>query len=277
MQLLSFQAEARAPLWPWVAAAMILHATETGQGSPIALLHGLFGAGRSLGPVQRRLAGSFRVIALDLRNHGTSPHAFGMDYPAMATDVAETLAARAALPASLLGHSMGGKVAMRLALERGELVRALVVADIAPVPYPPHHRDLLAAMQELALSPGLTRAAADAAIAGAVPDARVRGFLLQNLLVGANPSWRIGLSEIAAAMPALEDFPELPAARYAGPALFVAGGRSDYLRPELHSRIRTLFPQALFATLTNAGHWLHADDPAGFLAVVAPFLSASTR
>lgn len=256
---------------------MILHATETGHGLPLALLHGLFGAGRSLGLVQRRLAGSFRVIALDLRNHGASPHAFGMDYPAMAADVAETLAARAALPAYLLGHSMGGKVAMRLALEPGELVRALVVADIAPVPYPPHHRDLLAAMQGLALPPGLTRAAADAALAGAVPDARVRGFLLQNLVVGANPSWRVGLAEIAAAMPALEDFPLLPGARYAGPALFVAGGRSDYVRPEFRSLIRALFPQARFATLPRAGHWLHADDPAGFLALVVPFLSASLR
>ncbi len=253
---------------------MILHATETGRGPPLVLLHGLFGAGRNLGLVQRRLSGAFRVLAVDLRNHGASPHAAGMDYAVMAADVAETLAAREALPAALLGHSMGGKVAMRLALERAALVRALVVADIAPVPYPPHHRDLLAAMQLLALSPGLTRAAADAAMATSVPDPRVRGFLLQNLLIGENPSWRIGLAEIAASMPALEDFPPLPGARYAGPALFVAGGRSDYLAPEHHSLILSLFPEARFATVPSAGHWLHADDPEGFLALVVPFLTA---
>ena len=252
---------------------MILHAAEAGHGPPLALLHGLFGAGRNLGFVQRRLSGAFRVLAIDLRNHGASPHAAAMDYASMAADVAEMLAAREALPAALLGHSMGGKVAMRLALEQAGRVRALVVADIASVSYPPHHRDLLQAMQRLTLIPGLTRTAADAALAGSVPDPRVRGFLLQNLIVGQNPSWRIGLAEIAAAMPALEDFPPLPGACYAGPALFVAGGRSDYLTAAHRPLIVSLFPQARFAVLPDAGHWLHADDPEGFLAAVVPFLS----
>lgn len=254
---------------------MILHAAEEGHGPPLALLHGLFGAGRNLGLLQRRLAGKLRVLALDLPNHGASPHALPMDYATMAADVAETLAARAALPAMLLGHSMGGKVAMRLALERSGAVRALVVADIAPLPYPPHHRDLLAAMLDLDLSAGISRSAADAAIAKVVPDPRVRGFLLQNLITGSSPSWRFGLAEIAAAMPALEDFPPLPGAHYLGPALFVAGGRSDYLSAEHQKLIRTLFPAARFATLATAGHWLHADDPEGFLAVVTPFLMAA--
>ncbi|MGH7107335.1 MAG: alpha/beta fold hydrolase [Acetobacteraceae bacterium] len=254
---------------------MILHATEAGRGPSLALLHGLFGAGRNLGLLQRRLADRFRVLALDLRNHGASPHAAPMDYPLMAGDVAETLAVCGALPAALLGPSMGGKVAMRLALERPDAVRRLVVADIAPVPYPPHHRDLMAALERLELSPGLTRAEADAAMAATVPDPRVRGFLLQNLVIGQNPSWRIGLAEIAAAMPALEDFPALSGASYAGPTLFIAGGRSDYLRPGQRPMIRTLFPEARFASLPEAGHWLHADDPEGFLALVAPFLAAA--
>ncbi len=255
---------------------MILHATESGQGPALCLLHGLFGSGRNLGAVQRRLSANFRVLALDLRNHGASPHAPVMHYAAMAADVAATLAARAALPAVLLGHSMGGKVAMRLALDEPPAVTALVSADIAPVAYPPHHRGLLAAMQALALSPGLTRARADAALAVSVPDSRVRGFLLQNLSTGENPFWRLGLAEIAASMPALEDFPPLPGARYAGPALFIGGGRSDYLRAEHHALIRSLFPAARFATLPGAGHWLHADDPEGFLALVAPFLAEVT-
>ncbi|MGH7102458.1 MAG: alpha/beta fold hydrolase [Acetobacteraceae bacterium] len=254
---------------------MILHATEAGSGPSLALLHGLFGVGRNLGLIQRRLADRFRVLALDLRNHGASPHAAPMDYPTMAGDVAETLAERGALPAALLGHSMGGKVAMRLALERPDAVSRLVVADIAPVAYPPHHRGLLAALERLELSPALTRAQADAAMAAAVPDPRVRGFLLQNLVIGQNPSWRIGLAEIAAAMPALEDFPALPGTSYAGPTLFIAGGRSDYLRPAQRPMIRTLFPEARFASLPEAAHWLHADDPEGFLALVAPFLVAA--
>lgn len=255
---------------------MILHATEAGSGPPLALLHGLFGAGRNLGLVQRRLADRFRVLALDLRNHGASPHSGQMDYPTMAGDVAETLAGRGALPAALLGHSMGGKVAMRLALERPGAVSRLVVADIAPVAYPPQHRHLLAALQRLELSPGLARAEADANLAKSVPDSRVRGFLLQNLITGQHPRWQIGLAEIAAAMPALEDFPALPGASYGGPALFVAGGRSNYLRTDQWTLIRTLFPKAELATLPLAGHWLHADEPKEFLALVEAFLGAVT-
>ena len=251
---------------------MILAAREAGGGPPLCLLHGLFGAARNFGALQRRFAAQFRVIALDLRNHGASPHAPGMSYGTMAEDVRETLAAMDALPAMILGHSMGGKVTMRLALERAEDVRALVAADIAPVPYPPHHREMAAAMLALPLTPGLTRAGADAALAAAVPEPEMRGFLLQNLITGENPSWRNGLAEIAAAMPDIVDFPVPPGARYEGPTLFVAGARSDYIRPEHRPIIRALFPAARFATVPNAGHWLHADNLEGLIAVVEPFL-----
>ena len=253
---------------------MILAAREAGSGSAICLLHGLFGAARNFGAMQRRLATRFRVIALDLRNHGASSHAEGMSYIGMAEDVRETLAALGALPAMILGHSMGGKVAMRLALAHEEAVRALVVADIAPVPYPPHHREMTAAMLSLPLGLGLTRQTADAALAPSVPDPQLRGFLLQNLIVGEKPSWRNGLAEIAGAMAEIEDFPLLPGERYEGPALFVAGERSDYIRPEHHAVIRALFPKAGFATVPGAGHWLHADNPEGLLAVIEPFFTA---
>ncbi|HWA80494.1 MAG TPA: alpha/beta fold hydrolase, partial [Acetobacteraceae bacterium] len=163
---------------------MILAAREAGHGPTLCLLHGLFGAARNFGALQRRLAARFRVIALDLRNHGASPHAQGMTYMGMAEDVRETLAAMAALPAMVLGHSMGGKAAMRLALAQPGAVRALVVADIAPVPYPPHHREIAAAMLGLPFSPGMTRQAVDAALAPSVPDPQLRGFLLQNLVIG---------------------------------------------------------------------------------------------
>jgi len=254
---------------------MILAAREAGGGPPLCLLHGLFGAARNFGALQRRLAEQFRVIALDLRNHGVSPHTPGMRYAAMAEDVRETLAGMGALPAMILGHSMGGKVAMRLALERAEAVRALVVADIAPVLYPPHHREMAAAMLALPLAPGLTRAGADAALAEAVPEPMIRGFLLQNLITGEIPSWRDGLAEIAAAMTEIEDFPVPPGARYEGPTLFVAGARSDYIRPEHRPIIRALFPAARFATVPDAGHWLHADNLEGLLAAVRPFLTSA--
>ena len=178
---------------------MILAGRELGAGPPLVLLHGLFGSAGNFGLVQRRLAARFRVIALDLRNHGDSPHAAAMGYAAMAADVRETLRARDALPARLVGHSMGGKVAMQAALAEPDAVAALVVVDIAPVQYPPGFRAYADAMSRLPLRPGLTRAEADAALAPAVPDAGVRGFLLQNLRLGGTPSWRIGLAGIAAA------------------------------------------------------------------------------
>ena len=250
---------------------MILHATESGHGAPVVLLHGLFGSARNFGTVQRALAQRFRVLALDLRNHGASPHAADMRYPTLAADVLETLAARQVLPAALVGHSMGGKAAMAAALLRPEAVGRLVVADIAPVPYQHGNAAIAAAMRAIPLSPGLTRAEADAALGAAVPEPGVRSFLLQNLSFGARPAWRIGLVEIATAMRDIEGW-EAPAGAYPGPTLFVSGARSDYLRAEDRPAIRALFPAARFVTLKNAGHWLHADDPAGFIAVLEGIL-----
>lgn len=250
---------------------MILHTVETGDGAPVVLLHGLFGSARNFGSVQRALASRFRVLALDLRNHGKSPHAADMRYATMAGDVLETLEARNALPAAVVGHSMGGKTAMAAALLRPEAVGRLVVADIAPVPYQHGNTVIAQAMQSLPLSPALTRAQADSTLAGVVPDAAVRSFLLQNLSFGTRPAWRIGLAEIAAAIPDLEGW-EKPAGAYAGPTLFVSGARSDYVRAEYRPEIRTLFPAARFVSLKNAGHWLHADNPAGFIGVLDVFL-----
>ncbi|MDJ0390030.1 alpha/beta fold hydrolase [Roseomonas sp. E05] len=255
---------------------MRLKATEAGQGAgpPLVLLHGLFGQAQNFATVQKALAATRRVIALDLRNHGQSPHDPAMDYAAMAGDVAETLAALGAAPAMVLGHSMGGKVAMALALSRPGLVERLVVADIAPVDYPPAFRPYAEAMLAMPLPPGLTRREADAALAGAVPSAAVRGFLLQNLQLDSDPpAWRMGLREIAAALPAIEAAPPLPGgAQYEGPTLVLAGEQSDYIRAEHRPLFRRLFPAARFATVKGAGHWLHAEKPEGFLAAVAAFL-----
>ena len=252
---------------------MILRAIESGDGAPVVLLHGLFGSARNFGTVQRALAQRFRVLALDLRNHGASPHAADMRYATLAADVLETLAAPQALPAAVVGHSMGGKAAMAMALLRPEAVGRLVVADIAPVPYQHGNAAIVAAMQAIPLTAGLTRAAADAALGAAVPEPGVRGFLLQNLAFGPAPAWRIGLAELAAAMSDIEGW-EAPAATFPGPTLFVSGARSDYLRAEDRPAIRALFPAARFVTLKHAGHWLHADDPAGFIAVLEGFLRA---
>lgn len=252
---------------------MILHAIDTGSGPPVALLHGLFGAARNFGAVQRGLAERFRVIALDLRNHGASPHAADASYAAMAADVLETLAALGAPQAALAGHSMGGKVAMTAALLRPEAVSRLLVADIAPVRYEPHFRTFADAMRALPLTPGLTRAQASAALAPAVPDPAMRAFLLQNLNRTSQPAWRIGLDELAAALPGIEDWDPPPGASYPGPVLVLSGARSDYVKPEHRPLFRALLPAVRFATLRDAGHWLHADQPEAFTATVAAFLA----
>ncbi|KAA2214865.1 alpha/beta fold hydrolase [Teichococcus oryzae] len=255
---------------------MRLKAVEMGQGAgeTLVLLHGLFGQAQNFASVQKVLAGSRRVLALDLRNHGDSPHAAEMDYPAMAADVLETLQDLDTGPVALLGHSMGGKVAMTLALERPDMVARLVVADIAPVAYPPAFRPYAEAMLSLPLRPGLTRREADAALAGAIPNPGVRGFLLQNLrLDGEAPRWRNGLREIAAALPVVEAAPGFPdGTRYDGPTLVLSGERSDYVLPEHRPVFRARFPAARFGKVKGAGHWLHAEKPEGFLAALAAFL-----
>jgi pimeloyl-ACP methyl ester carboxylesterase len=255
---------------------MILDATEAGSGAPVVLLHGLFGAGQNWGAIRAALAPRFRVITPDLRNHGASGRDADMTYAAMAGDVAATMDALGIPRAAVLGHSMGGKVAMALALAHPDRVARLVVADIAPVRYPPALRGYVAAMQAIPLRPGLARREADAALAATIPEAGIRAFLLQNLRFEADPpAWRLGLDQIAAAMPAIEDFSPPLGARFDGPVLVLAGERSGYIRPEHHALFRALFPAARFATVPQAGHWVHAENPSGFLALLQPFLDAA--
>lgn len=256
---------------------MLLNTVESGAGGPpLVVLHGLFGTARNWGAIARRLSARHRVLAMDLRNHGASPRAGAMDYAGMAGDVAETMEAAGAAPAAVLGHSMGGKAAMAMALTRPGLVSRLLVADIAPVPYPPRQARIVNAMRAVPLRPGLARREADAALsAEGVQDAATRAFLLQNLrFEGDAPEWRCGLDEIAAAMAEIEGFPDF-ASCYEGPALFLLGERSDYVQPEHRPRIRELFPAARFVALRGTGHWLHAEKPEEFTAVAESFFQSA--
>jgi pimeloyl-ACP methyl ester carboxylesterase len=197
-----------------------------------------------------------------------------MDYREMAEDVRATMQARGYDRFALLGHSMGGKVAMTAALEHGAAVERLIVADIAPVIYAAHHLGRVRVMRELDLANIKRRSEADAALAPAIADAAERAFLLQNLVLeDGRARWRLNLEALEREMPRLVGFPTIQAGRtYDGPSLFVAGGRSDYLRPEHEQIIRRLFPSAEIANIDNAGHWLHAEQPGAFLAVVEKFL-----
>jgi len=252
-----------------------LAAEEYGAGPPVAILHGLFGWNRNWATIARQLGASHRVIAFDLRNHGNSPWADTMSYAEMAEDVRASLVERGCGRTALIGHSMGGKAAMVAALTDREWVERLVVVDIAPVAYEPAPGAELAAMQALDLDRITRRGEADLRLAAMIPDAAERGFLLQNLIFGeGRPRWRLNLAAIEREMPAIARFPDLPAHTiYRGPALFLAGIRSPYLRAEHEPASRHLFPTAQIARIDNAGHWVHAEQPGAFLSAVERFLA----
>lgn len=239
---------------------------------PLLIAHGLFGSARNWGVIARRLSDDRQVLAVDMRNHGHSPWAASHGYEDMAGDLAQTIEALGS-PVAVLGHSMGGKAAMALALTRPELVERLIVADIAPVAYGHSQRHLIEAMRAVPLEQVERRADAEAALAAAgVGEPGLRAFLLQSLDI-ANRRWRLNLDVLDREMERITGWPDLPG-RYPGPALFLAGAQSDYVRREHRAEIARLFPRARRATLPGAGHWLHADRPREFEAAVRAFLDA---
>jgi len=239
----------------------------------VVVLHGLLGSGRNWMTVARRLSGDHLVLAPDLRNHGSSPWAESTTYAAMAWDVLALLEQRGR-PVALVGHSMGGKTAMVVALRRPDLVERLVVVDVAPVTYAHGFGDYARAMQGVDLSGVTRRAEVDVALASAVPDPGVRAFLLQNLVVEAGVArWRANLTALERDMATISSFPSIPPdRRFDGPTLFVAGGESDYVHRDQAPLVRTLFPAAQLAVIPAAGHWVHAERLDDFLAVLVPFL-----
>jgi esterase len=253
--------------------ASIVHGTPTDR-PPLVIAHGLYGSGRNWGAIARRLAETRQVVAVDMRNHGDSPRSPDHSYAAMARDLAATIAGLGG-QADLLGHSMGGKAAMVLALGEPERVRRLIIADMAPVAYGHSQLQYARAMQAVDLAAVRRRADADAALAASVPEPNLRAFFLQSLAVGpSGAAWKLNLPVLAEEMPRIMDFPEV-SGRFDGPTLFLAGGRSDYVRPEHWPRIRALFPAARHVAIPDAGHWLHAEAPDVVSATAAAFLDAA--
>lgn len=254
---------------------MRLNVIEAGQGKPLVILHGLLGSSRNWGGIATKLGESHRVLALDMPNHGASPWTEVMDYPIMAREVAHFIEEQAGGRAAVVGHSMGGKAAMTLALTRPELVEKLVVVDIAPVSYTHTFAPYIKAMRAAPLGTAERRGDIDAAMAGVIPDPRVRAFLMQNLEGGAGGyRWRPNLAVLGAAMEDLLAFPRFPEdIHYDGPALFLHGSESDYVLPQHEDVILALFPQARFLAMEGANHWVHADKPVEFTKAVADFLA----
>jgi len=249
---------------------------EEGAGSPLLILHGLFGSASNWARHARALSANHRVISVDLRNHGRSPHTARMDYLSMAADLLALLD-RLELPTvQLLGHSMGGKVAMSVALTAPERVARLLVVDIAPRRYLGNQDRVLEALQALDLMPLGSRGEADRQLAATLPDAGLRAFLLTNLVQrDGNYAWRINLPAIAAGMAYLEGFPEFAGRTFSGPTRFVAGSASDYLRGDDEAVIHALFPDAEIRYVAGAGHWVHAEQPEAFLDEARPFLTGA--
>jgi len=257
-------------------AIVRLHHREAGEGTrPLVLLHGLFGSSANWLGIARVLAPAWRVVIPDLRNHGRSFHDPDVSYPALAGDVRALLYALGLERAVLVGHSMGGKTAMWLALTAPDRVERLVVVDSAPVSYASGVAGLLQGLATLDLAVLPDRAAVDAALAAAAPDARLRNFLLQNLVRQHGAwCWRMNVPALLAGIDAITGWPEPPAgARYLGPSLFLHGGESGYVQPAHEPAIRALFPYARFRSVPGAGHWVYADRPAEFLAALRAFLA----
>ncbi len=250
------------------------HAPPGPTTAPALLIaHGLFGSARNWGAIARRLATNRAVLAVDMRNHGTSPRAPDHSYPALARDLAEVIMANGT-PMDVLGHSMGGKTAMALALLHPALVRRLIVADIAPVAYTHDQRQHIAAMRALSLDDLASRGEADRRLAATTDDAALRAFLLQSLdLKATPPRWRLNLDALESEMPKTLGWPDLPGA-FTGPTLFLTGGDSSYVRPDHRPAISAAFPAARFAKIPGAGHWLHAEKPQEFTETVRVFLDA---
>lgn len=246
-----------------------------GQGRPLVILHGLFGSATNWTSLGKALGAHYRVLAVDQRNHGSSPHSAELSYSLLAEDLRGFVTEHELGPIYLLGHSMGGKTAMEFALREPATVERLIVVDIAPRAYPPHHDEILDALGSLDLSAYTSRSALDAALAECIDDLPTRQFLLTNATRDEQGQFRWKLN-----LPAIDrNYAQLTAAIPGGrsfdsPTLFVRGARSDYIQPQDEATIRALFPQATISTIEDAGHWIHAEAPAAFAALVRAFLPA---
>lgn len=254
---------------------MKLHFREMGTGSPLIVLHGLFGLSDNWQTLAKYLSQNYKVYLVDLRNHGRSPHSPEFNHSLMAQDLLELIDDQQVQQPAIMGHSLGGKVAMHFALQHPEKVSRLIVVDIAPKSYPVHHQDIIAALKSVNLATAKTRGEIDDTLARYIPEEDVRLFLSKNLYRQENNTfaWRMNLPVIEAQIEEVgkETVADTP---FLKPTLFIKGEKSGYIKPEKDTAlIQTLFPAARIEIIKSAGHWVHAEAPEQFYRLVVDFLA----
>ncbi|WP_297778687.1 alpha/beta fold hydrolase [uncultured Roseovarius sp.] len=247
---------------------LIEHGTPT-ERPGLVIVHGLYGSARNWGVIAKRLSDSRHVVAVDMRNHGSSPWFETHSYQDMAGDLAEVIEGLTG-PYDVLGHSMGGKAAMVLAVTQPALVNRLIVADIAPIAYGHSQMQYIEAMKSVDLTRVERRSDAATQLQGMVDNPALVPFFLQALDV-AEKRWLLNLDTLAREMPKILGFPDISGA-YEGKVMFLTGAESPYVTREHRDRIKALFPAAQFAKIPGAGHWLHAEKPREFEAAVRTWL-----
>ncbi|QYY34890.1 alpha/beta fold hydrolase [Ruficoccus sp. ZRK36] len=251
-----------------------------GEGNaPLIILHGLLGSSRNWITIGKALASQYEVFALDLRNHGDSPHDSQSGFDDMAADVEDFLEQQGLKSAHILGHSLGGKVAMHLAVADPARVDSLTVVDIAPKSYPPYHIDDFEGMRALDLDALTTRKEADTFLKGPVPDFGQRQFLLTNLKRDGDGKfkWGVNLEVLYQNLDTLRQNSLPDGETYTGPTLFVLGEHSKFVRTTDHEAIRRFFPKAQIRTVADSGHNPHTEQPQAFLAIMEDFFSSLVK
>lgn len=239
----------------------------------IFIIHGLFGSLSNLANIATSLQTDYNIISVDLRNHGDSPHCDSMSYDEMANDIFELADHLAIDNFSIIGHSMGGKVAMYCALQRPDRINRLVIADIAPVKYGNNHQDVFDGLTTLIQNPIASRQAADKCLSATIENIGVRQFLLKSLFRNEGKfQLKFNLNSIMKNYPLIIDWPDINAV-FNKPVLFIKGSDSDYILEKYSPSIFRFFPHAQAKIITNTGHWLHADKPKTFNRLVLNFLA----
>lgn len=259
---------------------MTIHATQVGAtGERVVFLHGLFGQGKNFTQVAKALQPELMSLLVDLPNHGRSSWTDRVDYADMADTVADFLRADFAAegPVHLVGHSMGGKVAMVLALRHPDLIDRLVVVDITPgvSDGAGEFEHLLGSLASIDLATVDRRSEADEALQERIPSPTIRGFLLQNLRAGSDDryTWQANLEVLRRDLAAIGGFPDVDAT-FDHPVLWIAGENSPYVQEEDEDRMRQLFPRTRLVTIKGAGHWVHSEQPTSFVSALRVFLTA---